>query len=109
MGEYTHLSSLDRRRFYTFLEMKLSIANIAKKLDKHRSTLYRELKRNKEPEGYLPGVAQLKTDERAQQKRPTKIEKDTTTRTTRVKGQHQTTQLFVLLFSRNDFLFDHYH
>lgn len=76
MGEYTHLSSSDRRRFYTFLEMKLSIADIAKKLDKHRSTLYRELERNKESEGYLPGVAQLKTDERAQQKRPNKIEKD---------------------------------
>lgn len=76
MGKYTHLSSSDRRRFYTFLEMKLSIAAIAKKLDKHRSTLYRELERNKEPEGYLPGVAQLKTDERAQKKRQNKIEKD---------------------------------
>ena len=76
MGNYTHLSSSDRRRFYTFLEMKLPIADIAKKLDKHRSTLYRELERNKETEGYLPGVAQLKTDERAQQKRKNKIEKD---------------------------------
>ena len=68
MGKYTHMSSSDRRRFYTFLEMKQSIADIAKKLGKHRSTLYRELERNKEPEGYLPGVAQLKTDERAQTK-----------------------------------------
>ena len=56
--------------------MRLSIVDIAKKLGKHRSTLYRELDRNKEPEGYLPGVAQLKTDERAQQKRQNKIEKD---------------------------------
>ena len=76
MGKYTHLSSSDRRRFYTFLEMKLSIADIANRLGKHRSTLYRELERNKESQGYLPGATQLKTDERAQQKRKNKIEKD---------------------------------
>lgn len=35
-----------------------------------------ELGRNKEPEGYLPGTAQLKTDERAKQKRPNKIAKE---------------------------------
>lgn len=76
MGNYTHLSSSDRRRFYTFLEMKLSMSDIVKRLGKHRLTLYRELGRNKEPEGYLPGAAQLKTDERAKQKRLSKIEKD---------------------------------
>lgn len=59
MGKYTHLSSSDRRRFYTFLEMKLPIANIAKRLGKHRSSLYRELERNKEPDGYTPGTAQV--------------------------------------------------
>ena len=62
--------------FYTFLEMKLSMTDIAKRLGKHRSTLYRELERNKEPEGYLPGTAQFKAGERAKQKRPSKIEKD---------------------------------
>lgn len=76
MGEYTHLSITDRRRFYTFLEMGLSILEIAQKSGRHRSTLYRELNRNKEPEGYLPKVAQLKTEERAKQKRLSKIEKD---------------------------------
>lgn len=76
MGEYTHLSITDRRRFYTFLEMGLSVLEIAQRLGKHRSTLYRELNRNKEPEGYLPKVAQLKTEERAKQKRLSKIEKD---------------------------------
>ena len=76
MGNYTHLSSSDRRRFYTFLEMKLSMTDIAKRLGKDRSTLYRELGRNKEPEGYLPGTAQLKAEERAKQKRLSKIGKD---------------------------------
>lgn len=70
------MSISDRRRFYTFLEMKLSISEIAKKLNKHRSTLYRELDRNSEEDSYLPKLAQLKTEERAQQKRLSKIEKD---------------------------------
>ncbi len=76
MGDYTHLSISDRRRFYTLLEMKLPIAAIAKKLTKHRSTLYRELNRNSEPEGYFPKVAQLKTQERAKQKHPSKLQTD---------------------------------
>lgn len=76
MGKYTHLSISDRRRFYTFLEMKLSISEIAKKLNKHRSTLYRELNRNSESGVYLPKTAQLKTEDRAKQKRPSKLEKD---------------------------------
>ncbi len=76
MGKYTHLSMSDRRRFCTFLEMGLSISEIARKLSKHRSTLYRELDRNSEEEKYLPKAAQLKTEERAQQKRVSKIEKD---------------------------------
>jgi IS30 family transposase len=60
MDKYTHLSVSDRRRFSVFLEMGLSISEIAKRLSKHRSTLYRELARNKEPDGYLSGIAQLK-------------------------------------------------
>ncbi len=69
MGNYTHLSVSDRRRFSVLLEMNLSITEIAKRLCKHRSTLYRELERNKELEEYSAGIAQLKTEERAKQKR----------------------------------------
>jgi IS30 family transposase len=58
MGKYTHLSVSDRHRFSVFLEMGLSMCEIAKRLSKHRSTLYRELERNK---------AQLKVEERAQE------------------------------------------
>jgi IS30 family transposase len=76
MGKYTHLSVSDRRRFSVFLEMRLSMSEIAKRLSKHRSTLYRELERNKEPDGYLSGIAQLKVEKRAQQKRLSKIEHD---------------------------------
>jgi IS30 family transposase len=56
--------------------MKLSIEDIAKRLGRHRSTLYRERERNKEPEGYLPGTAQLKAEERLAEKRQSKIEKE---------------------------------
>lgn len=76
MGKYTHLSMSDRRRFCTLLEMGVSMMDIAKRLSKHRSTLYRELNRNREPEGYYPKSAQLKTDQRVQQKRPSKLEKN---------------------------------
>lgn len=76
MGNYKHLSVSDRRRFYIYLEMGLPITEIAKRLSKHRSTLYRELNRNGEPEGYLPKAAQLKAEERAKQKCPSKISKD---------------------------------
>ena len=56
--------------------MGLSIKEIAQKLSKHRSTLYRELARNSGEEGYFPKAAQLRTEERFREKRPSKIEKD---------------------------------
>lgn len=74
MENYTHLSVTDRRRFCVFLQMGLSITEIAKRLLKHRSTLYRELERNKEPEGYFPVIAHKKTQERAKQKHPPKVQ-----------------------------------
>jgi IS30 family transposase len=57
-------------------QFKPALTEIAKRLPKHRTTLYRELERNKEIEGYSAGIAQLKTEERAKQKRLGKIEKD---------------------------------
>jgi IS30 family transposase len=76
MGDYTHLSISDRRRFYTLLEMKLPITAIAERLSKHRSTLYRELKRNSEPGGYFSKIAELKKQERAKQKHLSKLQTD---------------------------------
>lgn len=48
MRDYTHLTKNDRQRLYTYLDMGLSIRAISKKLSRHQSTLYREIKRNKE-------------------------------------------------------------
>src|SRR5581483_6538455 len=74
--KYTHLSITDRRLFYTLLEMGLSMADIAERLARNRSTLYRELERNTEPEGYLPRTAQQKAEERARGPRPGKLQTD---------------------------------
>jgi transposase, IS30 family len=76
MEKYTHLEVTDRRRLYVFIEMGLSVSEIAKRLGKHRSTIYRELARNTEPAGYFPVLAQEKTEERAKQKRSSKIQTD---------------------------------
>lgn len=76
MGQYTQLSITDRRRLHVFIEMGLSKTEIAKKLSRHRSTIYRELNRNEEPEGYFPVVAQRKTEDRAKQKCPGKLHTD---------------------------------
>jgi transposase, IS30 family len=74
VGDYTHLSLTERRRLSVFLEMKLSIVEIAKRLDRNRSTVYRELSRNKEPESYSVRIAQEKIKERNQARRPIKLE-----------------------------------
>ncbi len=57
MANYTHLSMAERCRFNCFLSMKLKIGEIAKRMDRHPSTLYRELNRNTEYGIYLPSIA----------------------------------------------------
>jgi len=56
-----------------FLEMGLSKSTIAKRLGRHRSTIYNEINRNAEREGYFPVVAHNKTLARKRKKRPCKI------------------------------------
>lgn len=73
MGQYTQLSVTDRRRLFVFLEMGLSVREIAFKLSRHRSTIYRELNRNTEFGLYLPIVAQQKAIERSKNGRPNKL------------------------------------
>lgn len=46
MNHYTRLTVKERRRLRVFLEMGLSISTIAKRLNRHCSTLYRELAKN---------------------------------------------------------------
>lgn len=75
MKHYTHLIMSERRRLYILRDMGLSIAEIARRLNRHRSSLYRELKRNTSTPEYLPGLAQQKAMTRQQQQRPCKIQR----------------------------------
>lgn len=86
MSHYTHLTKNERQRFYIYLEMGLSIKAISTKLSRHRSTLYRELNRNKEIETYLPGVAHDKALSRASYGRRSKLEKEGYLRDYVIKG-----------------------
>lgn len=57
MKEYKHIGLKERKSIYMSLQYGLSINHIAKKLNRSRSTIYRELARNKEKKLYLPDTA----------------------------------------------------
>lgn len=60
MNHYTHLTMQDRCQFNTLMQMNFSFSEIARRMNKHRSTLYRELERNKIKDIYKPGLAHEK-------------------------------------------------
>lgn len=74
---YSHLSLDDRRRIYRMQAKKLPIEEIARALGKHRSTIYREVKRNtfvdrewRDCDGYFPVTAHdLAKDRRRRQRK----------------------------------------
>ena len=66
MTDYTHLSMRDRCLIATFLSMEAKISTIALRSGRHRSTIYREIKRNKSGKRYMPGIAH----EMAKQRHP---------------------------------------
>lgn len=76
MKEYNQLSQKERRQLYIFLDMGHTVTKIAKRLKRHRSTIYRELSRNGERQGYFPIIAQQKTDTRKRQGRLCKLQSD---------------------------------
>lgn len=59
MTDYTHLSMRDRCLIATFLSMNAKVKIIAERSGRHRSTIYREIKRNKHKpnDRYMPGLA----------------------------------------------------
>lgn len=59
MQDYNHLTMRDRCLIATFLSMDAPVDTIAERSGRHRSTIYREIKRNKpEPEDrYMPSIA----------------------------------------------------
>ncbi len=68
---FVHLSLEERRQLARLHESKLSVDEIARVLGRHRSTIYRELRRNwwhdvevPQAEGYWPVTAQQLADGR---------------------------------------------
>lgn len=72
---YTQMSLSERRSLYRLLAIRCSIAEIARQLGRHRSTIYREIRRNfhhdadREFAGYFPVTAQEKTRDRRRRQR----------------------------------------
>ncbi|HVV69146.1 MAG TPA: IS30 family transposase [Patescibacteria group bacterium] len=86
MGKYTQLSVTDRRRIYVYLEMGMPVSEICQKVGKHRSTVYRELNRNREPEGYFPVLAEEKRQERRKRSYLKKLQRNGILRDYVIKG-----------------------
>ena len=80
MGNYTQLTLKERQRIAVFIEMGWSKAQIAKKLNRHRSTIYRELSRNSLPQRYSAGLAQQAAHKRTQRHYLSKIHQQGTLR-----------------------------
>lgn len=66
---YSHLSAEERLEFYQLrVNQALSLAEIAKQMNRSRSTLSREWRRNSvEPGLYLPNIAEQKKKRRRQE------------------------------------------
>lgn len=61
---YTQLNITDREELYACIQKGYGVHHISEMLNCHRSTIYRELKRNKTRIGYLPDSAQRLADKR---------------------------------------------
>jgi len=73
-SSYTHLNEYQREQLYVLQQQSISKQQMAMELGCHRSTIYRELARNKRKIGYLPDRAQFMSEER--RSKPLKIEGD---------------------------------
>ncbi len=54
MRRYSQLTQEQRYQIYAFLKADFSLSAIAKEIVVHKSTISRELKRNKGKKGYRP-------------------------------------------------------
>ena len=70
MGEYGHLTAMERLHMCQGIRAGHSLAQMARELGRSTSTLSRELKRNGSGLGYLPDLAQRRYRQRRQACRP---------------------------------------
>jgi IS30 family transposase len=66
---YDHLTLDERKLIFQLREAKMSVPRIAERLDRHRSTIHREIRRNWHDDGpwlrgYFPEAAQTRTKRR---------------------------------------------
>lgn len=73
--KYTRLTLRERCNLTVFLDMGLRISEIAKRMGRHRSSLYRELSRNHTQGHYRPGLAHQHAHRRRPRK-PLKLQTD---------------------------------
>ena len=66
---YKQFSSENRDWLQVLYDRDVSVASIAKELGRHRSSVYRELARNRSPRGYFSGRAQTAYHTRRQESR----------------------------------------
>ena len=66
MRHYAQLAQEQRYKIYSFLKAGFNQRQIAREVGVHKSTISRELKRNKGLRGYRPGQAHKLTQERRQ-------------------------------------------
>jgi IS30 family transposase len=66
MGQYTQLTQEQRYQIYAFMKAHFSITDIASEIGVHKSTVSREIKRNRGKKGYRPKQAHCMAIERRQ-------------------------------------------
>lgn len=67
MRKYSQLTQEQRYQIYAFLKANFSMSDIAKEIGVHKSTISRELKRNKGKKGYRPKQSNIKACNRRSQ------------------------------------------
>jgi len=61
---YTHLTIFEREKIYLWFSQKISLREIARRLNRSASTISRELRRNQKSGAYSPIIAQTKYEKR---------------------------------------------
>lgn len=61
---YTHLTIFEREKIYLWSSQKISLREIARRLNRSASTISRELRRNQKNSAYSPIIAQTKYEKR---------------------------------------------
>jgi IS30 family transposase len=73
MTGYTQLTQLERYQIQVLSGLDFCITDIADELHRHKSTISRELRRNKSPVGYCANVAHQLALDRSRDKSPPRI------------------------------------